>query len=452
LLKGERAINHINSAIEIYKGKIKLIKDEVEIEVDGIIEQFYNNNKYIYLSGTVNDAPFETGLDFLGKYNFSFDNHSGEAYINRKRGSEISGKVLRDITNNYSGNLNRVNVEFLNLVSLGEGVIERGRKSYLGKSKLEYGDWLIELNKQENYKEIEQELKLHGGYAITHIAIIRKVDDDYFEVNELESILSSLIDFLNFVHGRRIGISVIEGFLEEIAVYNRFDNKNITPWNNTKNWYPDSSYEDYLDIFGSFTKLFEKELWSERKNYIMGTYLDCFSEQTIEVKIIMIQTFLELISYIYLVQSDILPSSKLKSNRKFKNAPTFQNIQELFEKLEIPLVDANNYLIKNTGVENSCGNETADSIKFFIKMRNQIIHPRKSSLFNNRNLRTAYYIGIWMIDMVMLRLLGYNERYWNRLSDNKWTGDVENGGSYYWVPWSENENITKNINGFINPN
>src|SRR5690625_62218 len=131
---------------------------------------------------------------------------------------------------------------------------------------------------------------------------------------------------------------------------------------------------------------------------------------------------------------------------------TFQNIKEVCEKLAIPLIEANNYLIKNTGVKNCCGNETDYSIKFFIKMRNQIIHPRKSSLFNNRNLRTAYYIGIWMIDMVMLRLLGYNERYWNRLSDNKWTGDVENGGSYYWVPWSENENITKNINGFINPN
>lgn len=427
--------------IEIYQGSIKLIKEGLELEVEGEIKQIYSHNKNIYFSGILSDYQDGNPRKLLGKYQMSFSNDfSGEVYINKKKGNKISGKVLSHLTNNYTGDVDSVEVDFLNLYPLGFEVIKKERKTYLGKAQLKYQDWIIELYKIEDYKEVEDKLKKFSGFAVTHKGVIRK-QGKRFEIIDFEDILSKLLDFMNFIHGRRVGISLVEGYLKEQKVYKRFDNKAITAWYNTNNWYP-KSHEDYLDLFGSFIRLFKNDLWNERKNFIVGTYLDCYSKQTVEVKIIMIQTFLELISHLCLV------TGGRKSNRQYKKSSSTKNIEELFEELEINLEEANNYLSKNIPKDN---NNFNNSIEFIVEMRNQVIHPRKSSLYKIKNLKTAYYLGKWLIDMVMLKLLDYNGRYKNSLSDSKWTGDVENGGSNYWVPWNENHN-TKKIQGFVNPN
>lgn len=372
----------------------------------------------------------------------SFSNDiAGEVYINKIKGNKISGKVLSHLTNNYTGSLDSIEVEFLNLLPLGSEVIEKGRKTYLGKAQLKYQDWVIELYKKEDYKNIEDKLKKNSGFAVTHKGIIRKQRNKTFKVVEFEDILSKLLDFLSFIHGRRVGINLVEGYLKERKVYNCFESNDLTPWYNTNSWYP-KSHEDYLDIFGSFIQLFENDLWNERKNFILGTYLDCYSKQTLEVKIIMIQTFLELISHLYLV------TGGRKSNRQYKNSSSTENIKELFEKLGIDIEEANNYLSKNQQKDEEC---IYNPIEYIVKMRNEMIHPIKSSFYKRKNLKIAYYLGKWMIDMVMLKLLDYNERYKNSLSDSKWTGDVENGGSNYWVPWSKHDNIKK-VQGFVDPN
>lgn len=53
---------------------------------------------------------------------------SGEVYINKKNGNKISGKVLSHLTNNYTGDLDSIEVIFLNLFPLGSEIIEKRRK------------------------------------------------------------------------------------------------------------------------------------------------------------------------------------------------------------------------------------------------------------------------------------------------------------------------------------
>ncbi|MFS0672579.1 MULTISPECIES: hypothetical protein [Ornithinibacillus] len=413
-----------NPTAIIYDGFFTLNNGTNTLKIKGTI---VNSFSYIYeikFTGEIIDDIYNNILNsqLLGKYTLQAGNFVGEGYLYRICGNIVFGKILREIQYELK-EMNKLTFSLVNLIPIGDKVIEEERRTYLGFSSLLFDDWSIELEKKIDYKQIYEELETHKGFANTHIGKLTNKNNENFTYKDAKVILNKLYSYLSFICGRRIFPCEIKGYNNLELVFSSYENKLIDTWSTLNTWYPKNKKEIFPELFQNFSLLWEREPWKRSKNLLLGTYFECFSHVTLENRITNIQIALELISKLYLVDD-----MKELSNRKFKGKDTTEKLEHLFISMGINLDSLFDY-IKRKNLD------TDNPVEFLVKVRNSIVHPKKKVMLSYENLSCAYHIGIWMLEMCVLRLLNYSGRYNNRLSKNKWHGDVENGGSYYNVPW-----------------
>ncbi|MBD5018765.1 hypothetical protein GUF50_04800, partial [Xanthomonas citri pv. citri] len=91
---------------------------------------------------------------------------------------------------------------------------------FSGRTKLKYKDWEIILDKRYDYsnKKIFDRLKNSGGYLITHVGYLKRVDDKLFDTKEVEPLISGLYWLLSFSAGRHVAIPTLEGYHNEEVI------------------------------------------------------------------------------------------------------------------------------------------------------------------------------------------------------------------------------------------
>ena len=66
---------------------------------------------------------------------------------------------------------------------------------------LKADNWRVTLDCIETSRDLENKLSSSGGYAITHIGKIERIDESEFEVTEAKNLLDALHYFFSFVRG-----------------------------------------------------------------------------------------------------------------------------------------------------------------------------------------------------------------------------------------------------------
>jgi len=413
-----------NPTSTIYAGDIVLYNEKTTIKIKGTITNLFSYQYNISFTGEIVSDNINSLLGFrwLEKYTMSAGGYVGEVYLNRITGNIGYGTVLKEIT--YELNkMNELEFSLVNLIPIGDKVIEKENKFFRGLSSMSFNNWSIKLKKKDDYKKIYEDLKFYRGYADTHIGTLTYKNGESFSYKDAELVLKQLYSYLSFICGRRIYASELKGYKNKKLVFSRFENKLIDSWFTLNTWYPKNKNEIFPELFQGFSQLWKREPWKKAKNILLGTYYECFTQVTLENKITSIQIALELISQLYLVDD-----TRELSNRKFKKSTSIDRLEYLFESMKIDLSLPLDFMKRNKV-------EDLKPVVFLVKVRNSIVHPREKIELSYRNLKTAHYIGLWMMELCFLRLFNYNGRYRNRLSQNKWHGDVESGGSYYYVPW-----------------
>lgn len=407
----------------IYEGEISLQNDNITIILEGkiISEFFYKYN--LKIIGEITETN-NRSLDYLGQYKVFAGELIGSCYINQSRDNLLSGNISKEITTNDT-KLNKLNIPIVNLVDIGNDIVEKENQLYRGASFFEYKDWNIKIIKNNEFRSIYEDLKRYNGYAITHTCSITS-KNKYFTFNESKFVMNQMFSYLSFISGRRIYPYEIIGFKNGEKAFTKYQQKIIDPWKSCNTWFPVGLREPYPNLFKNFTYLWENEPWKNYRNIILGTYYEAFAPVTLENKITSVLITLEIISRIYLTQI-----TKSVSNRQFRNNSNYNRLKTLFESLDIPLTKPQEFLIEKTN------NQQDDPLRYFINTRNSIVHPKQNTDLNFTRLHTSYYLGLWLLEIAILKILKHDDRYRNRLSSNKWMGISENGGSYYFVPWIE---------------
>lgn len=110
------------------------------------------------------------------------------------KGNKVSGILKRSILTSAETKVNRMEFTVVNFVNdLGRRIVH-GRFKFSGRTKLKYKDWEIILDKRYDYsnKKIFDRLKNSGGYLITHVGYLKRVDDKLFDTKEVEPLISGL--------------------------------------------------------------------------------------------------------------------------------------------------------------------------------------------------------------------------------------------------------------------
>jgi hypothetical protein len=166
----------------------------------------------------------------------------------------------------------------------------------------------------------------------------------------------------------------------------------------------------------------DNEDWRAALSEVIYWYLNSHhSSRGIDAGIILTQAAIERFSYEYSVKD-----RKLIEANGFKDLRASDKFRLLFSSLNIP-IDIPNSLSEIPKLARH--RNWLDSPHALTEIRNAIIHPdHKRHGQDSNTYFEGWNLGLWYLELALLRICGYNTSYSNRLV-RKWVGEVED------VPW-----------------
>ena len=181
------------------------------------------------------------------------------------------------------------------------------RESWLdfnGQLIFDFEDWHIVLGTLEETYDLQEKLEVQGGYGVTHICKVERLDNTQFNLDKGYEIINAFVYYLSFVRGIWLAPLFVSGF---DAKGSQILEEWRTPTINADSWQspnyscvePDST--EIVDIFSGFMKKWQDPDWKEVIKNAIQWYLESFKHQTgYNTSIILIQAALEKIAWAYL--------------------------------------------------------------------------------------------------------------------------------------------------------
>ncbi len=166
------------------------------------------------------------------------------------------------------------------------------------------------------------------------------------------------------------------------------------------------------------------EVWRRPTQTAIYWYLSSNSgRRGVDGGIVLTQTALELLSWTYTVED-----RGLITKDGFKRLTASDRLRLLFASLDIPSVIPAS-LAKLTALQK--GWNWRDAMDGLTEVRNSIVHPEHKQYGKyEKAFYEAWNLGLWYLEMVLLRLFDHHGDYGNRL--------VSRGlGAVVEVPWAD---------------
>ena len=287
--------------------------------------------------------------------------------------------------------------------------IEEFKRGYQRRDfvKLEAWPWVIEVKSFKNTRETIKRLRADGGYGLTHEGSIRRSDWKSFSVNQVSPLLELLRLFLSFARGANCGLTLVVGMNDKgQRVWETWSASRPSPWSGERSWFDHDHGMTLAELFPGFYRGLWKAPGHHPLTMALHWYLLSNETGSLEGSIVLTQAALERLS------QEWVGAKGGKEGVWIANA---------LDKAGIPVVIPS---------ELQKLKELANSMKFrhgphtLVMMRNDLIHsqmkyetPRGDIYFQAREL------GLWYVELLLLRIFDYRGNHGNRLSQ-EWRGEV----------------------------
>lgn len=268
-------------------------------------------------------------------------------------------------------------------------------------------------------------LKNEGGYRLTQMGQIVKIDSTPFQEDEVKNYLDALRYFISFTKG---------SWCSPVCPVGLDNNDNATwyslnspdkQWQSFSSWFDEKHANELEVFFPSFMELWEQEKWQDTIKEVLYWYLNANDPgRGVDAGLILGQAALERFSYEYVVNE-----KKLLSPKGFKDLWASDKYRLLFSSLNIPLE-----------IPSQCTDMLASANQYnwldaphaLTEIRNALVHPehKKHGQISTELFIEAWNLSLWYLEMTILAIAGYKGTYANRLIKQRWVGSVES------VPWS----------------
>lgn len=268
-----------------------------------------------------------------------------------------------------------------------------------------------------------------GGFAVTHLLILKSVNSEMMSPKELKKLLANLHKTLSFANGAWVGIHDIKGFdaLGNLT-YLPITTYSCTRYQGRFGWF-DSHHGNSLMAFApklfemldneETAEIFERALyWYIRANNSEGTGID--------TGIILATTGLELLVKYSIERFEV----NVISSRKKKPPHLGDKVRAVALHHNIPInIDD---LTSPQAFKLQQSNVWDDIPAAIVQYRNDLVHPTAKIKSDSPHTITIeiWRLSVWYLELLILRMISYNDVYSNRLKAN-WVGEVE------LVPWAQ---------------
>lgn len=291
-----------------------------------------------------------------------------------------------------------------------------------------YDDWQIEISQSSQLSENDlRNCKREEIQINTHTIKISTVSSNEFSIREVNELIKGLNLFLSFYIGDWRSIVLPVGFDHDKKViwqpYSYFRNSKKFP---TYNWslaYKDSLLCTLAPLF--LRKYYDEQKWQKALHESIFWFISSNDlDRGMESGVILAQSALELLAFIYIVQD-----KKLLEKESFKKLTTSDKLRLFLRSLDIPIDIEESHKKLKDKIGNH--NKWADLAHAITDIRNSFIHPEHSSKGNFYVLAfEAWKINLRLLELSILAICKYDGEYSNRET-------VTTHGQLEPVPWSQ---------------
>ncbi len=292
------------------------------------------------------------------------------------------------------------------------------------KTKLESAEWIVELNNYETMNTIKK-LRKTGGYGLTHIGCFYQANGAPFDARAAKKTLEHLHYFFTFSKGTFCSPVLPVGFDENGQRVWELLNTPAEPWSPPRSWFDQCHCEQLADLFPGIVEKLEDKDWADtmRKAIYWYAQSNDASGSGVETGIILTQIAIERLAFEYIVNS-----KQMFKGENFKKKRASDRFRQLFDSLGIPIdIPHNLSMVYQVATKL----QFEDAPHALTDIRNSLVHPDHK---HEDKFKGTYFdarlLGLWYLELSILRICDYNSTYFNRLSDEQWIGTVED------VPWN----------------
>ena len=287
--------------------------------------------------------------------------------------------------------------------------------------------WKIKINRLSESTKIEENLKYSNNYAITHIAEVAYLKSNQFTVEDADNLIEALYYFFSFCRGIWIAPILVQGFDQNnITKWERLESR-VDRWQFCISWLPLLDSNNIEEAFLGFWNKWNDENWREVIKLAIYWYIPVSKQSGgQEASVILTQAALEMLASVILVED-----KNIISSNSFEKLDARDKISLLLNQCSIPLEIPSDlkYLTKFAKEKNYTATQT------ITEFRNGLIHPKlknreKVSQIPYEVITEIYLLGKWYLELIILKLFGYEGKYINRTKKQIYT-DYEGED----VPW-----------------
>jgi hypothetical protein len=426
-----------NESIPIYSGIFELSISGKSLTISGSLNLEWFPTKRVRFEGKIIECTIE--LDELLKLDLTYDIIIDGLKVGTSRFSEITlgdeseckGELNHNvIIGDRSVAVSKIQFAVPNLRDFfGHPVALNTNSMGMNRLTLDTNEYSIIIDKLSNFPELHKKIKSHGGYIFLYSGEITKKNGPIYH-DEFKQLAYCLSSFLSFLNGFQCSVYVAQGIYENEAIWTDYSPNTVGLYKTTFSWPCKLSIDGLNEAWQEFYKLWKEPDEEGFINSAVHWYLEANSNSIIENGIILTQIGLELV-YNWL----IVENKKILIGQDAESISGANKIRLLLS--QIGLTNEIPDLLKDLKLHID-QNNLPDGVEAFVQIRNALVHSReekrrKIDQIDPHIIHQAYQLGLWYLELSILRIIEYRGKYRFRCSDKKWSGEDE-----IQVPWSDN--------------
>jgi hypothetical protein len=300
---------------------------------------------------------------------------------------------------------------------------------------LKDGNWEINIDGVENIEKLIKELNQDGGFAITHVGILKQKGGNEFKFSEGLSKMDELSFFLSFAEGRWCCPILLFGMKHgEVTSYKLPpENSRINPWMGNWSWSEETQAENLEDAYWHFALKWKDPKWTETIAKVINFYIRAITYPVPEFSVLDSFTALDRLASSY--------DSEIEKKHGSERISSLLSHGDLISR-DLP---KDLYSVYHSFFNRYCTSKKANGPTILTEFRNGVVHGNKPLIpkgnrGDNRNrpkldddgdilnppvpfeaMIQAKELGIWYVEMALLYLIGYGYcgEYNDRLAREK---------------------------------
>lgn len=285
---------------------------------------------------------------------------------------------------------------------LGTSTIRDGesRMVWAGRHQWSSDGWQITLDADSDLMQKWEDAKYARGFLVSHCGRLTRTDGQPFRFSDATGVLGCLHWFLSFVRGRRVGVAVASGFVDDPGQQSQQEPL-VTHWNVTqvdeaataRSWFTLGIEEELEGLFQSFHDIWRNgQPLARQLRFMISAYCVAL-DQSIPIDMQIVSGYIGL-------------ETETGKNLNKKE------IKSILEKKDIP------HLIRDT--VHGSGQEFSGS-RLLAETRDAIVHHITGRYPTLERLSRARKTSLYFLELLILRKLGHEGTFFNRFRAT-WVG------------------------------